>query len=161
VALAAALACAPGAGPFELEAIRGRVVDRDTGAPIAGAEVIQWWRGGSGPSDVQAVAHARFARSDGQGRFAFPRETVRSPRVWALKTYGPSWTFAHTRYGLVHGGYREGPGTVRLEGLLRDARARLLDLEAACNARGDDAVSRHLARTSCPQRPRRPGRPVD
>lgn len=53
-----ALGCTPGAGAFTLEELRGLVVDSETGDPIAGAEVVEWYVGG-GPSDGEFATSTR------------------------------------------------------------------------------------------------------
>ena len=88
--LCAALArCVPSPGPFVVGAVEGRVVDEDSGAPIAGAEVIEWWHG-AGVGGPAPHYHARWTRTDADGRFALPRECAPSARMWLLRTYGPT-----------------------------------------------------------------------
>ncbi len=170
LAAAAALAacgCVPSPGPFVLDAVAGRVVDRDTGAPIAGAEVVQWWRGAGVPGASQPEYHARWTSSDDRGAFAFPRRVAPSARMWLLRTYGPTFSFYHPRYGLVHAGpgvsvpastgdagSREGAparsAIVALRGSLDEAPQRLDDLAAWCRAGHAGAGARHLSAIACP-----------
>jgi hypothetical protein len=151
VLAAAAAACVPGPGPCCLAAARGRVVDRDTGAPIRDAVVIEWWRGAGRMGGPQPTRHARFARTDASGRFAFARELAPSPRLWLEKTYGPAYGFQHPDYGLVRAGDAgEGSGEVVLEGSTHDAAARRLDLDVLCQSPKREAWEQELARLACP-----------
>ncbi len=155
LALAPLAGCVPGPGPFVLDAVEGRVVDRDSGAPIAGAEVIEWWRGAGsgGPAPHQ---HARWTTTDADGRFALPREMSPSPRMWVLRTYGPTYSFYHPRYGLEHGGERPERGDLVLRGSLAVAEQRLANLAPICRGERDDPGARHLAEVACAERPSRP-----
>jgi hypothetical protein len=160
VAAAAALAwaCVPSAGPFRLAAAHGRVVDAESGAPVAGAEVIEWYRGAGAFAGPQPVYHARWATSDSDGRFAFGATCAPSPRMWLLKTYGPDYSVYHPRYGLQHGARREGDSLVLAASLARAEQARA-DLAPICRGERDDPGARHLAGLACPpSAPRRPSR---
>lgn len=144
-------ACVPGPGPCRLDAAQGRVVDRDTGEPIPGALVIEWWRGAGRMGGPQPVYHARFAETDAAGRFAFERAYAPSVRMWTLRTYGPSYGYYHASYGLVRGA--DGPaagGEIALAGSLRDSAARFAEIEPLCGGRADDDWERALARAACP-----------
>ncbi len=151
-ALLAALACVPGPGAFALDAVRGRVVDRDTGEPIRGAEVIEWYHGAGSMGGPQPVYHARWTRSDAEGRFALERAFATSPRMWLLETYGPSYSFFHPSYGLIRSGASPGPvqGELELGGSLRDSASRWLDLAPYCHGEPGDAGARHLREVACP-----------
>lgn len=147
--------CVPAPGPFVLAAARGRVLDADTGEPIRGAEVFQWYRG-SGPSDAsRPVYHSRWTSTDEDGRFGFERALSPSPRMWLLRTYGPSYGFYHPSYGLVHGGAAGTEGTLTLRGSLRDSALRLADLAPYCRGERDGRGARHLAEIACPPDARR------
>ena len=164
----AACGCVPSLGPFVLESVAGRVVDTDTGLPIAGAEVIEWWRGGGVPGAARPEYHARWTSSGADGVFAFAGGLAPSPRMWLLETYGPTFSFYHPRYGLVHAGpgvserspgeprpERSDPGghepivDVVLRGSLRQASQRLQDLAVWCRGEHEGAGARHLASIAC------------
>lgn len=151
----AGLSCAPSLGPFRLPAARGRVVDVGSGAPVPDAEVIQWWRGRRGASDAYPVYHARFTRADAAGRFAFPAELVASPRIWLLRTDGPSWGV----WAESHGFQRPRPVGDGDETLLRlgpaDAAARRASVAPFCDRTPEDAGARRVAALACPEREHR------
>lgn len=149
--------CLPSPGPFVLGAIQGRVLDEDTGRPIAGAEVFEWHRG-AGRGGSQPIYHARWTQSDEQGRFALPRACSPSPRMWLLRTYAPTYSFYHPDYGLERGPASVDPEALVLRGSRRRAEIRRGDLAPYCRGEHDDAGSRHLAAIACPERPDRPGR---
>ena len=151
-ALSGFVGCLPSPGPFFLAAREGRVVDRDIGAPIAGAWVVEWYRGAGVPGDTQPEYHARLVRTDARGRFTLPRELAPSVRMWTLRTYGPTYSFYHPDYGLVHGGGPKDDGRVQLSGSRTEAELRRLDLAPYCRGerRGDGA--RRLAALACPAR---------
>lgn len=151
-----ALACAPSPGPFRLAAAHGRVIEIGSDVPVPHAEVLQWYRGARGASDARPVYHARFTRADASGRFAFPAETVTSPRIWLLRTDGPSWGVYAADYGLQ----RPRPLAQGDAWVLRlnpvDAAARRASLVPFCNRRGEDAASRRVAELACPAGATRP-----
>jgi hypothetical protein len=150
-------ACVPGPGTCRLPALRGRVVDTDTGAPIAAATVIEWWRGAGVGGGPQPVYHTRFAVSDDAGRFAFPDERAPDPRMWALRVYEPAYGFVHPAYGLVRGAARrDAEGVLVLSSSLADAAARRLDLEALCTTPPREEWERVLAGRVCAPRGGRP-----
>jgi hypothetical protein len=156
--LAASLAlsgCVPGPGVLVMRAAEGRVLDRESGAPIAGATVIEWWRGAGRGGGPQPTYHARFTRTDADGRFGFPRAIAKSPRMWLLRTYGPSYGFFHPDYGLVRGGEPAAGAAVELTGSLAEAELRRADLAPVCAPRPREAWERELAELACPPRPRR------
>jgi len=150
------LACVPGPGPFVLPAAEGRVIERESGAPIAGATVIEWWHGAGRGGGPQPTYHARFATSDASGRFGFPRALAPSPRMWLLRTYGPSYGFFHPDYGLVRTGEPPPGQTPVLRGSRQEAELRRADLAPVCAPRPDERWQRELAPIACPPRPRRP-----
>jgi hypothetical protein len=134
----------------------GRVLDRESGAPIAGAEVIEWWRGAGRGGGPQPTYHARFARSDADGRFAFGRGLAPSPRMWLSKVYGPSYGFYHADYGLVRAGEPGPDAELLLRGSRAEAELRRADLASVCRPRPREGWERELARVACPPRPARP-----
>lgn len=147
------LGCVPSLGPFVLDAAEGRVRDRDTGEPLRDAEVIEWYRGAGRMGGPQPELYARFARSDAGGRFAFPRQTAWSARLWLLKSYGPAYSFYHPSYGLEHGA-RRSPASdeLLLEGSLRDSAARLEALAPWCRGEHEGRGARRIAELACPPR---------
>ena len=160
-----ALACAPSLGPFRLAPAAGAVVDRETGAPIPEAVVLQSYRGVGRSGAPPPRYHVRAVRTDGAGRFAFERAVAPSARMWLLRTDGPRYAFAHAEYGLVRAGARavevdgDGGGDARdltLEGSRSDAQARRLDLETFCRETHPREVGRLLAAGPCPPRAERP-----
>ena len=150
VAAALLAGCVPSLGPCVLEGAGGRVADRDAGEPIADAEVIEWYRGAGRMGGPQPEVHARFAKSDAQGRFAFARARAPGPRLWFTKTYGPTYSFYHPSYGLEHGGEARAGEELVLRGSLRDSAARLADLAPYCRGEHEGAGARHLAQVACP-----------
>jgi hypothetical protein len=151
VAAAAFLAgCVPSLGPCVLEEASGRVVDRDTGEPIAGATVIERWRGAGRMGGPQPDVHARVAKSDAEGRFVFVRSGARNPRLWFTKTYGPTYDFYHPSYGLEPGGEARPGEELVLRGSLRDSAARLAELPPYCLGRREGALARRLVEAACP-----------
>ena len=132
-----------------LPAVRGRVVDRDTHAPIAEVRVVEQWRAGRALSDVAAVVHARIATTDAEGRFAIPRETSASA---ARADRAPSYVLVHARYGLVRAGERE-PSAAELvfEMSLADVTARQ-SLAALCESPPHEDWERAIAPEICPHR---------
>jgi hypothetical protein len=151
LAAAALLAgCVPSLGPCVLDGARGRVVDRDTGEPIAGATVIEWWRGAGRMGGPQPEVYARSATSDAEGRFGFERERAPGPRLWLTKTYGPSYSFYHPSYGLEHGGEPRAGEELVLRGSLQDSAARLADLAPYCRGEHEGPGARRLAEVACP-----------
>ncbi|NNL65501.1 MAG: hypothetical protein HKP30_04605 [Myxococcales bacterium] len=146
------LCCAPSFGPFRLPAASGRVVALDGGAPVPHAEVLQWWRGERRASDAHPVYHARFTRADGEGRFAFPSAAVTSPRIWFLRTEGPSWGVYAEPFGFQRPGPRMDGDAWVLRLAPADANARRASLFPFCNRRPEDAASRRVAELACPPR---------
>jgi hypothetical protein len=149
-------ACVPGPGACRMPALHGRVVDAETGAPIAGATVVEWWRGAGVAGGPQPTRHARFAVTDAQGRFSFPAAIAPSARMWALRVYQPSHGFAHPDYGLVRSPEQRGAeGELLLRGSRADAPARRADLDVLCSTPAREEWERALAQRVCPARPAR------
>jgi len=142
--------CVPSPGPFHLAETNGVVVDRDDRTPIAEAWVIQWYRGGGVPGASQPEYHSRFTRSDSEGQFHFDGGIAPSPRMWVLRTYGPSYSFFHPSYGLLHGGVREGQATVELSGSKEEAALRQADLRPVCQGEITGPGAQRLAQLACP-----------
>ena len=156
--LAASLAfaaCVPGPGVLVMRAVGGRVIDRETAAPLAGATVIEWWRGAGLGGGPQPTYHARFTTSGADGSFAFPRSLAPSPRMWLLRTYGPSYGFFHPDYGLVRRGSPDDGEFVVLTGSRDEAELRRADLAPVCATGPSERWQRELARIACPPRPQR------
>lgn len=152
LALLGLAGCVPSAGPFCLAAVDGRLIDRESRRPIAGAHIFQVYRGGGTPGADPHVYHARWTETDGRGHFVFVSEIAPSVRMWILKTYGPRYDFYHPEYGLVRGPTTEEVGVV-LEGSLDQAEQRRMDLHVFCGSTADDPGSRRLREIACP-RPR-------
>ena len=139
-------------GPCALPAVRGRVLDRDTRAPIADVRVIEQRRGARALSDVSATLHARVARTDASGRFAFPRETPTSAGVALRGGRAPIYVLIHPRYGLIRSGEQE-PSDAELvfEMSLTDVTAQQ-SLASLCESRPREGPERELAAEICPRR---------
>jgi hypothetical protein len=150
IALLVLAGCVPGRGPFVLPTVEGRLVDRDSRAPIAGAEIVQVYRGAGTAGAEQPVVLSRWTQTDPEGSFFFASETS-GPRMWFLKTYGPRYDFYHPAYGLVRGPSTDA-SQVLLEGSLDQAEQRRMDLQVFCSSKADDPGSRHLRTVACPQR---------
>jgi len=151
---AAALGCVPGLGPVRLGAVRGQVVDAASGSAVAGAEVVEWWRGAGRMGGPQPVQHARWATTDAAGAFALEPGVAWSPSLWLTRSYGPAYSIYHADYGLQHAGVRrEVPLVLRLD---RAAAAQgATELAAICRGEVRDAGSRRLAELACRERPTR------
>lgn len=157
VAVAGLAACVPGPGTCRMPAVEGRVVDAQTGAPIAAAIVVERWQGAGVAGGPQPTRQARFAVSDAAGRFAFAAACAPSPRMWAERVYGPSYAFVHPVYGLVRPeAARDAAGALTLSGSLDDARARRVDLETLCTTVPREEWERELALRACPPPAERP-----
>lgn len=149
--LAAALvvSCVSGRGRCALPAVEGQVLERETGAPIAGALVVEQWRAGAVPSDAPSTLYARYATSDARGRFAFA--AARAPGLrFALAASRPSYAFVHPRYGFVRAGEPPATGEVVLEGSRADVASQRA-LAALCEVAPRDDWERELARRACPR----------
>jgi len=140
--------CLPSPGPFRLEAVDGRVVDLDSGAPVSGAEIVESYRGATLPGASQPVYHARWTTSDADGRFHFAAAMSPSPRMWALETYDPVYVFFHPRYGLQRGRAAEN-GDVLLRASLARKEQAFADLRPFCRGELDDPGSRRIAEVGC------------
>lgn len=143
--------CVPSLGPIRLAEIEGRLVDRESREPIAGAEIFQIYRGGGAPGADPRIYHSRWTRTDGEGRFFFASTLSPSARMWLLATYGPRYDFYHPAYGLVRGPSTDA-ARLTLQGSLDDASQRRMDLQVFCSSRADDAGSRHLREIACHER---------
>lgn len=153
VLLTCAAGCVPSSTPFVLEAVRGSVVDLETGEPIAGAEVVEWYFGG-GPSDgARPVHHARWATSDRDGAFVLA-ESRASAHMIAGSSYGPKFAFVHADYGLQRQA-REIDGRWVLQGDKRRAKQAHQDLQPYCRGERDDAGARRIREVACDATPSR------
>jgi hypothetical protein len=85
-----------------LPAVQGHVVDRDSGAAIAGAIVFERFEKASVLGAPPITLHVRFAESDATGAFTFGTELA-PPRLVAQGRYPPRYGFAHPAFGLVRG----------------------------------------------------------
>ena len=148
-------ACVPELGPFRLAEVRGQVVDAESGAPLAGALVIEWHRGAGPGGASQPVYYARWATTDATGEFRLAASAVSSPRMWLLKAYAPDYAFFHPSYGLQRGARKEADRVV-LRGFLSRAEQGRADLVPYCRGEHDDAGARRLAEVACEDRPQRP-----
>jgi hypothetical protein len=145
------LSCVSGRGPCSLPAVAGRVVDRDTGAPIAGALVVEESRGGAVPSDAPPVSHARFATSDAEGRFAF--DAAAAPGLGCASRGRRSYAFVHPDYGLVRGGEAASAHEIALGGSRNDSASQSA-LGALCEIAPSGAWEREIAKRACASRRR-------
>lgn len=145
-------AIAVGFGGCELPAVRGRVVDRESGAGVAGAIVIEQWREAGWMGEPARVVRARTASTDVGGRFSIP-----SARTAALDgpiggDHAPVYVFVHPEYGLVHAGeVAPANGEIRLEGSRGEAAARQA-LVALCETVAREPWERDLASRVCDRR---------
>lgn len=150
-ALLGLVGCVPSLGPIRLAAVDGRLVDRDSREPIAGAQIFQVYRGAGAPGADPRVYGSRWTQTDARGHFVFGSEISPSARMWFLKTYGPRYDFYHPQYGLVRGPTTEAAEVV-LEGSLDQAEQRLMDLQVFCHSStADDPASRRLRGIACPR----------
>jgi hypothetical protein len=146
------LSCASGGGRCALPAVEGRIVDRATRAPIAGALVVEEWRGGGG-SDAASPHYARFATSDAGGRFALP--AARAPGLGFAWRAGraPLYAFVHADYGLVRVGEIPSTGAAELAGARGD-EASLRALGALCETAPSGVWQREMQARACSSRRR-------
>ena len=141
------VACAPGRGPFVLEAVHGRVVDLQTGTPVAGAAVVEWYVGG-GPSDgARPVRHARWATSRADGSFVLG-ESRTNACMWIARSYGPKFAFVHPDYGLQRQARQQADEWI-LSGDRRRIEQARADLRPFCRGELDDAGARHIRSVAC------------
>lgn len=149
LAVAGMLGTAPSCA---LAAVRGRVLDRDTRAPIAGVRVVEQRRSARALSDVAATLHARVAKTDAEGRFAFPGETSASVQVALRGDRAPSYVLVHSRYGLIRSGELEPSGAeLAFEMSLSDVTAQQ-SLASLCESAPSEDWERELAAEICPER---------
>ncbi|MEN8160661.1 MAG: hypothetical protein ABFS41_11380 [Myxococcota bacterium] len=140
--------CSPALGPFELAAAEGVAVDRETGEPIRGGWVVQWYLGATVPGATRPERAARFARTDADGAFRF--EAVRAePRLWVQRADGPSYSLYHPAYGLVHTRVEPTGSPLRLPASLRDSALRLADLQPFCSGARKGKGAARLAQIAC------------
>jgi hypothetical protein len=153
-AIALVLAALPfwAAPSCSLPAVHGRVLDRETRAPIAEVRVVEQRRSAQALSDVSATLHARVARTDASGRFSFPSETPASAGVALRGGRAPIYVLAHPRYGLIRSDEKT-PGDAELvfEMSLQDVTARQ-SLASLCESRPREDWERELAAEICPRR---------
>ena len=144
-------AIAAGFGGCELPEVRGRVVDRDSGAGVADAIVIEQWREAGWMGEPARVERARTAITDAAGRFAIP-----AARTAGLDARGddhaPVYVLVHPEYGLVRAGeVAPANGEIRLEVSSEDAAARQA-LVALCETAPREPWERDLAARVCRRR---------
>jgi hypothetical protein len=138
-----------GVGACEVPALHGRVVDRETRGPVEDVRVVELWRAGRALSDVAATRLVRFAKTDREGRFAFPAESAAGV-LRAERT--PSYVLIHAGYGLVQAGAREPiGGALDFEVSHADVTA-LQALGALCESRPREEWEREIAAEICPLR---------
>ncbi len=148
-ALVGLLGCVPSPGPVRLAAVDGRLIDRESRHPIAGAQVFQVYRGAGAPGADPHVYHARWTQTDERGAFVFATQIAPSARMWLLKTYGPRYDFYRGDYGFVRGPTTDAVD-VELEGSLEQAEQRLMDLQVFCDSStADDPASVRLREIAC------------
>jgi hypothetical protein len=132
----------------ELPAVRGRVADRESGAPIEGAIVVELWREAGWMGEPAHAEHARFATSDSAGRFEMAAE--RGPLFGSERP--PVWVFAHPEYGLVHAREVEpAGGSVELRGARGEIAAQQA-LASICESPPREDWERTLASRVCRRR---------
>lgn len=137
------VACGATPGACSLPALRGRVVDRDDGRPIAAAIAIEWWHRSGWMGEPARASHVRWVASDAEGRFAF--DSARAP----LGSRGPSYGFVHPDYGLVRAGEAaSGEAELVLRGSRADVAARQA-LAALCESAPREDWERELRPLVC------------
>jgi hypothetical protein len=137
-----AVACAP------LPAVRGRVVDRDNGAGVGGAVVIEWRHGGGAMGEPQRSLATRFAETDADGRFAFAPSSA-SCAAW--RADAPSYGFVAPHYGLVRAGVLATGSPIELRGS-RDEAAAQSALASLCESAPREEWERTLRSRVCSSR---------
>jgi hypothetical protein len=138
----AAVACAP------LPAVRGRVVDRDDGAGVPGAIVIEWRLGGGVMGEPQRSLATRFAETDADGHFAFAPSSAGCAAKW--RSGAPSYGFVAPRYGLVRAGEIAATDSpIELRGSQGDVAAQQ-SLRALCESALREDWERTLRARVCP-----------
>lgn len=149
-ALLGLVGCVPSPGPIRLAAVEGRLIERESREPIAGAHVFQVYHGAGVPGADPRVYSSRWTQTDARGHFVFGSEISLSARMWILKTYGPRYDFYHPEYGLVRGP-TTGDAEVLLEGSIEQAEQRRMDPQVFCSSTADDPASRRLREIACPR----------
>lgn len=144
LALIALLGIAPAC---EAPAVSGRVVDRETRAPIAGVGVVELWREGRALSDVAATKHVRSATTGRDGRFALAAEAS-----LGMGADAPSYVLVHRDYGLARAGERDPRGGALDFEMSRDDVAAQRALASLCESPPREAWEREIARAFCPKR---------
>lgn len=145
-------AIAAGFGGCELPEVHGRVVDRATGAGVAGAIVIEQWREAGWMGEPMRVAHARTATTAADGRFALAAARATDPTAWTGAEHAPVYVIVHSDYGLAHAGeVAAANGEIRLEVSSEDAAARQA-LVALCENAPRESWERELALRVCRRR---------
>jgi hypothetical protein len=143
LAIAAGLA---GFGGCEAPALRGRAIDRASGAPIEGAIVVEEWREAGWMGEPARTAAFRIATSQTDGRFAFEAARV------ASGDRAPVYHLAHRAYGLVHAGeLAPSDGAIEITARERDATA-MSALAALCESPPREAWEREIATQLCSTR---------
>jgi len=135
-----------GFGGCEVPALRGRAIDRASGAPIAGAIVVEEWREAGWMGEPARTAAFRIATSQADGRFAFEAARV------ASGDRAPVYHLAHRDYGLVHAGeIAPNDGAIEIAPRERDATA-MSALAALCGSPAREAWEREVATRLCSTR---------
>lgn len=135
-----------GFGACELPPREGRVIDRETSAPVAGAQVIELWQAGRALSDVAATRHVRRSTTDAEGRFILGAE--RSMRTTqAART--PGYVIAHPSYGVVRFGEPRAADSTLEFAISRDDVAARNALAALCESPPREDWERDLAASLC------------
>jgi len=137
-----------------LEAREGRVVDRDTRAGVAGADVYQVYRGRGVAGEPRPVYALRWTSAGPEGRFAFDEALSGEPRSWVLETDDAEYGFYHEDYGLVRSGRPSATGAVSLEGPRLDPARRRAEELSLCGSRPPDEIAAEVARSHCSHRQR-------
>jgi hypothetical protein len=105
VVAAASTGCHRLPATLEMPEVRGRVVDAETKAPIAGAEVFTFLHAESKAllQIGSAKVGAKFTTTNSNGEFEFRAETISVPRKlrthWRLTSADPTVVALHRDYG--------------------------------------------------------------
>jgi hypothetical protein len=143
-------ACSPGSGTAVLEARSGRVVDRDSGAPVPGADVYQVYWGKGVVGEPRPVRALRWTAADATGTFAFEKSLSSESSAWVpLGTHEAGYGFYHAEYGLVRVGGAPDSSPVTLRGARLDAAQRRAAELSLCGSRPPDEVAAWVARNHC------------
>lgn len=146
--LAVALALCLCGASCSLPAVRGRVVDRETRAPIAGALVVEEWRGGAVPSDAPSLVFVRFATTAEDGGFAFESTSAPGLGFTLRGARGPIYSFSHLDYGWFAGDLGPPAGAIELAGS-RGNPAAGRALEALCETAPRGEWEREIQSRAC------------